>query len=107
MPLIVKYFITLTLNFVTNAVWAQTAITYEYDDAGNRISRRITGKSNGIFKSQIICSRQLRNCCNSRQSAGSAIQPRCRDTGFHPQRPTLRMGGQRDVTVFRNNLAWA
>lgn len=53
MPLIVKYFITLTLIFITNAVWAQTAIAYEYDDAGNRISRRIAGKSNGIFKSQI------------------------------------------------------
>lgn len=53
MPLIVKYFITLTLIFVTNAVWAQTAIAYEYDDAGNRISRRIASKSNGIFKSQI------------------------------------------------------
>ncbi len=53
MPLIVKYIITLTLISVTNAVWAQTAIAYEYDDAGNRISRHIAGKSNGIFKSHI------------------------------------------------------
>lgn len=30
-------------------VCAQTAITYEYDDTGNRISRRIAGKSNGFF----------------------------------------------------------
>ena len=53
MPLIVRYFIILTLILITNAVWVQTAIAYEYDDAGNRISRHIAGKSNGIFKSHI------------------------------------------------------
>lgn len=54
----IKKIITLAIIFAVNTAVAQTTITYEYDDAGNRISRRIADKNDRIAKSYIKSSGQ-------------------------------------------------